>query len=1458
MLTGDDTEHNLEVDLDDSTGFDCAFCDKPNHADKQMVCCEKCHKWYHFKCANVTDTVKDISWNCAACTSGSDAPRTIDLNDNVFDSKPSKGTGVSKKLADFQKEQEEAELQHKMELEQMREMQRKQNMLQLKREMEKREMQLQLEHEMFLLRKKAEAEFCAKREMLYKQFEEWKLEREDTGLGQEGASAEGEKALATKGQSSFNDPTKFGEQSRTLSTTPSEAMHQGQVKNHLQSPIVPDTHDDENAVPRRYSVLKKPPAPLPIPSPPTPQPARELTKEQIAARKGPFAKLPIFTGKPEEWPIFFSSFNNGNAACNWSNLDNLGRLQESIKGRALDLVRSRLLLPELVPTVIEELREHFGRPEQLLHALLLRARKADPPCIEQLSSFIDYGTIVKQLCDHLVAADLLDHLVNPMLINELAEKLPSATKLEWVRYKRKQSDVSLCTFSDFISEIVSEATEATLLTSLAEGHQNRSRNNKKRTNDQGFLNAHVGVECSANAVNNQLQNNAVSHIKPCRGCGRIDHRTRYCDDFKKLNYNDRTAIVKKWKLCHMCLNEHGETRCRFKGHCSIGGCNERHHALLHLPATQKRVPQSSTTPFSLNCNVHDSEQQPVIFRVVPIRIYNGNRFLDVVAFLDEGSSYSLMDSSVAKKLKLSGAWKPILIKWTAGMSRLESESRCIDLSISAKGSEEKFLLRNVHTVQQLQLPEQKVRFAEVTTRFKHLHDLPVECDQDGPPKILIGLKHLHVYAPLESRVGEPGEPIAVRTKLGWTIYGPQNCDEGQVGFAGTHSVFTDQDLHELLRSHYTMENAGVSVTTLPESAADRRARDLLEKTTMRIGDRFQTGLLWKNDKPQLPDSLPMALKRMKALERKLSKNPELEQNVERQIEEYQRKGYAHVASPQELAESEPGKVWFLPLNVVLNHRKPGKARLVWDAAAAVQGRSLNSELLKGPDFLTSLPVVMCTFRERPIGFTGDIMEMYHQIQIQPSDRSAQRFLYRPKSSDQPLIFIMDVATFGSSCSPCSAQYIKNRNAQEFVDQFPDAVQAIVNKHYVDDYLDSTVTVSEAIKRASEVAYIHSRAGFFIRNWASNSTEFLQHFSEQQNKQQLVHFNPEKENGTERVLGVSWDTTEDVLRFGVKLRPDLEEFLEREQRPTKRILLSIVMSFFDPLGLWALFTVFGKIIIQDLWRKGNTWDMPIDDESAQQWLKWIELLPKVQSMKIPRYYFHSATSSELENLQLHIFADASENAYGCVAYFRAVVNGQPNCTLVTAKSKVAPLQYTSIPRMELQAAVLAARLSVSVKSNHTLSIKQLIIWVDSNTVLSWICSDHRKYKQYVAHRIGEILSVTSTTDWRWVPTRNNIADVLTKWGTKGPPLESNGEWVNGPAFLYRPEEEWPQRAPVKADVEEELRAHFLFHEITLFDSVVDFSRFSRWTKLKIEKISPRNCAGYKCAKKVNESNISFHQ
>ncbi|XP_065091440.1 uncharacterized protein LOC135712376 [Ochlerotatus camptorhynchus] len=1138
------------------------------------------------------------------------------------------------------------------------------------------------------------------------------------------------------------------------------------------------------------------------------------TKAQLSSRHFLSRKLPTFSGKLEEWPMFISSYETSTKACGFSNVENLARLQECLKGEALEAVRSRLLLPKAVPKIIETLRMLFGRPEGLLNMLLIKIRNAAPPKAERLASFISFGVVVQQLADHLEATGLTAHLVNPMLIQELTDKLPAGTQMEWVRYRRKSAIVTIRTLSDFLSNIVKDASEVTSFGEAARFVEQRPSKGKSKREHEGYLHAHSGVERS--------QSPPVKERKPCRICERVDHRIRNCERFRKLRLADRWEAVRKWNLCQLCLNEHGNLRCKLNFRCNVSGCNDRHNPLLH--------PVGSVA--GSNCNIHAILPKPsVIFRMMPVTLYCGKFSVNTIAFLDEGSSYTLVEKPLISKLGVRGVTQPLRVTWTAGVSRIEKDSQRVDLFISALGSAQRFQIKSAHTVESLKLPQHTLSLTEIVKQYSHLHGVPVTDFQQATPQILIGLKDIHLYAPIESRIGRPEEPIAVRSKLGWTVYGPTGLEKMDGGMVGHHrcSTLSNQELHDLLRNNYTLEESGISVALLPESEEVRRAKEILEKTTVRVGDRFETGLLWKEDDPHFPDSYPMAVKRLQCMERRMQNDSNLYNKVRSMIGDYLAKGYAHIATPSELAAFDYSKVWYVPLNIVYNPRKQ-KYRLVWDARAEVKGVSLNSKLLKGPDMLTALPAVICRFRERVIGFGADIKEMYHQMKMREVDKRVLRFLFRDNPSMAPVVYVMDVATFGSTCSPSSAQYVKNLNAKEYARQFPEAAEKIVKNHYVDDYFDSANTVDEAVKVAKEVRYVHSKGGFELRNWVSNSEMFLQAMGERK-ANQCVRFNEDKESGSERVLGIVWSPASDEFSFSTKLRDDLAPYLSGELLPTKRIVMSCVMSFFDPLGLLSIFTFYGKLLIQDLWRSGCEWDQQIDQECAEKWSQWITRLPEVEEVRVPRYYFQGGCIGRIDfsSIQLHVFVDASENAFGAAAYLRIETANGPLCSLVMARSKVAPLKHLSIPRLELQAAVLGARLANSVVEILSLQIKQRFIWSDSKTVLSWIQSDHRRYKQFVAFRIGEILNLTKLEEWRWVPTRCNVADAMTKWEKKHS-LCSDGPWFRAPHFLYRSEEQWPEQHSVTPNVSEEIRACLLFHDVTVTEPMVDPQRFSRWKVL----------------------------
>ncbi|XP_058811010.1 uncharacterized protein LOC131675893 [Topomyia yanbarensis] len=1135
------------------------------------------------------------------------------------------------------------------------------------------------------------------------------------------------------------------------------------------------------------------------------------TNAQRAARQAVSKHLPIFKGEPEVWPIFISSLEYTTKACGFTNLDNLKRLQDSLQGDALEAVRSRLIFPDSVPDVIKDLRDLFGKPEKLLKSLLVKVRRAQPPRVDQLNSFIHFGITVKQLCDHLEAAKMTDHLNNTMLVQEIVDKLPPTYKLEWVRFKRSKIGTPLRVFTDFMTGIVSDVSEVSEFSIV--DSEDPPRFSKMRPKKE-FMHVHTST-----SNGRELSPDRKSKLL-CWLCRGAEHKIRFCEEFKQLSVSERFKVAERFGLCVLCLNNHGKNRCNFKLRCNVMNCQGNHHPLLHRA--------SNTVPVvEAKCNTHSRSSRSVIFRMVPVTIHAGSTMLDALAFLDEGSSVTLIEDDIVTQLKISGEAEPLVVTWTGNVKRYENQSKKVNLTVSARDAAEKLPLLNVRTVTQLDLPKQRIKFQEIAEHYPHLRDIPVKDYTLEEPKLMIGLDNVHLFAPIESRIGQPGDPIGVKSLLGWTVYEPVKQQPSmQDAYMNLHDVIpvTNQDLHDILRNQFVLEEAGISAV-VPESVEDERARAILKATTIRVDGRFETGLIWRADQRRFPNSYPMAERRMKALERKLERDPELHRRVNQQIQDYETKGYAHKITAKELSETDPASVWYLPLNVVLNPRKPGKLRLVWDAAASVNGVSLNSELLKGPDMLTCLPGVIQRFRERRFGFGGDIKEMYHQLRIRVKDKQAQRFLYRFDSAQPVQIYVMDVATFGSTCSPCSAQFVKNLNAENFEKRYPDAAAAIIEKHYVDDYFDSVDTVEEAIKRASEVRLIHLQGGFEIRNWVSNSKEFLQAMGEQCCNHS-IHFHQDKETEMERVLGIVWDPNRDVLSFSTTPRVDFQSMLFGAERPTKRAVLSCVMAMFDPLGFLSPFTIIGRILVQDLWRTGCGWDELIDDLSFEKWTKWTKMLPEIAKIQVPRSYFGEARSDQYENLQLHVFTDASENAYGCVAYFRIEIDGEVCCALVMSRSKVAPLKQLTIPRLELQAAVLGARLAESIRRNHSLKINQQFIWTDSRNVLSWIKSDQRRYRQYVGFRIGDILSHTSVSDWRWVPTLNNEADRVTKW-KRGASLHSNSSWFKGADILFRKEMEWPEQPVIPANINEELKAHLLVHDVTLSCALLDISRISKW-------------------------------
>lgn len=137
--------------------------------------------------------------------------------------------------------------------------------------------------------------------------------------------------------------------------------------------------------------------------------------------------------------------------------------------------------------------------------------------------------------------------------------------------------------------------------------------------------------------------------------------------------------------------------------------------------------------------------------------------------------------------------------------------------------------------------------------------------------------------------------------------------------------------------------------------------------------------------------------------------------------------------------------------------------------------------------------VLLNFRIGKIAVCGDIQEMFNRIQIIPVDQHCQRFLWRDGDETKPLkTYVMTAMIFGATCSPCSAQFVKNLNAKKHMEENKLAAEAILNNHYVDDFVMSFDSEEEAVMVTKGVCKIHSYGNLNLRNFVSNSKKVLEH------------------------------------------------------------------------------------------------------------------------------------------------------------------------------------------------------------------------------------------------------------------------------------------------------------------------------------------------------------------------------
>ena len=555
----------------------------------------------------------------------------------------------------------------------------------------------------------------------------------------------------------------------------------------------------------------------------------------------------------------------------------------------------------------------------------------------------------------------------------------------------------------------------------------------------------------------------------------------------------------------------------------------------------------------------------------------------------------------------------------------------------------------------------------------------------------------------------------------------------------------------------------------------------MESSAVLKEGHYEIALPWRYSPSCLPNNRVLAEHRLKLLRRRFAKDPDLFQKYSAFIENLLDKDYARKVPDHQVNRSGQA-TWFLPHHPVFHPKKPEKVRVVFDCAAKYRGVSLNDVLLSGPDVTNSLIGVLTRFRQERIAVMADIECMYYQVRVPHKDSDVLRFLWWPGNDleNQPEEYKMGVHLFGAVSSPSCANFALRKAADDNSQLFDsEAINTVKRNFYVDDCLKSVPGEEEAIRLTDDLRRLLEKGGFNLTKWVSNSRKVIGSLpvSERAGTFKDLH---DGQLPVERALGVRWDVERDKFCFKIEVK----------SKPlTRRGLLSVVCSLYDPLGFVAPIVFPAKVILQDLCRRRLEWDDPIPDDERNRWLSWLEDLPKLKQLSVD-LCLKPPGFGKIVSVQLHHFSDASQQGYGAVSYLRFLNDKDAiHCSFVMGKARTAPLKTVTIPRLELSAAVVASRLDKTLRKEIDISVDESVFWTDSTCVISYIQNNDKRFHTFVANRIAIIHDATSPSQWRYVDSERNPADDASRGLTVDSVISKN-RWINGPDFLWEPESKWP--------------------------------------------------------------------
>lgn len=515
-----------------------------------------------------------------------------------------------------------------------------------------------------------------------------------------------------------------------------------------------------------------------------------------------------------------------------------------------------------------------------------------------------------------------------------------------------------------------------------------------------------------------------------------------------------------------------------------------------------------------------------------------------------------------------------------------------------------------------------------------------------------------------------------------------------------------------------------------QSKQERLAENIFINEHRRASDgRFIVVIPLKQDITSIGDSRKIALQRFFAFERRLRYDDELKEKYVDFMRTYEKLGHMRVvdssANPDEL-------IYYIPHHCI----NKDKFRVVFDGSCKTdQGISLNDIQLIGEKLQFDLADTIMRFRRHPIVMTADIKMMFRQVRVSRKCWNLQRIFWRENTNSPLKEYWLTVVTYGLASSAHNAVRALVQCGRDKESEFPTAARAILKDFYMDDFLSGANCEGEAKYLAQQVDRLLTEVGFELRKWQSNSVIVRTAMKTAHDEPIII-----SEEDTTTILGLKWHPSKDTFSFAIKIAVT-EEL-------TKRDVLGKIAQLYDPLGYITPVTIVGRIIMQEIWKKRIEWDQKLPDDILKMWSAFWKDIRQLEKFNIPRWL---GTAINLD-IHLHGFADASSKAYGAVIYVQ-VGNKKNSYTtnLLLSKSRVTPLKTVSIPRLELTAMELLARLMRRTRETMEWTAIPYTLWSDSTIALHWINKEPYQCETFVANRVASIQINSDYRIWRHAPT-----------------------------------------------------------------------------------------------------------